>query len=200
MGGQETLLLDAFHPRLLAGAVALDSATNMAARYRAFRSLPGGLELERQARAEIGGTPVSDPPGYASRSPITYARRLATDNVPLYIWWSRRDRVVIDQGAESGRLYRAIEAANPFAPVHEVVGTWDHSAEMHPTTDLPAALVEVGLIQLERPRADPSLTLQVRVPMRSAPASLSVPAGVAQSLRTPAGAAARVPGWRPSTT
>lgn len=36
MGGQETLLLVARHPRLLAGASALDSATDMAARYRAF--------------------------------------------------------------------------------------------------------------------------------------------------------------------
>ena len=38
MGGQETLLLDALHPHLLAGAVALDSATNMAARWRAYLS------------------------------------------------------------------------------------------------------------------------------------------------------------------
>jgi pimeloyl-ACP methyl ester carboxylesterase len=199
MGGQETLLLDALHPRLLAGAVALDSATDMAARYRAFGSLPGGLELQQQARAEIGGTPVTDPRAYAARSPITYARRLATDGVPLYIWWSRHDRVVVHQNAESGRLYRAIEAVDPFAPVHEVVGTWDHSAEMHPLTDLPAALVEVGLIQVDQPRVGPSLTVPVRVPMRSSPASLSIPAAVAQSLRTPAGPVARVPGWRSST-
>jgi poly(3-hydroxybutyrate) depolymerase len=199
MGGQETLLLDALHPRLLAGAVALDSATNMAARYRAFASLRGGLELQEQARAEIGGTPATDPPAYAARSPITYARRLATDNVPLYIWWSRHDRVVVDQYAESGRLYRAIKAIDPFAPVHQVVGSWDHSAEMHPMTDLPAALVEVGLIQLDQPRVGLSRTVPVRVPMRSRPASLSIPAGVAQSLRTPAGAAVRVPGWRSST-
>jgi hypothetical protein len=103
MGGQETLLLDAFHPRLLTGAAALDSATDMTARYRAFAGLPGGAVLQDKARIEIGGTPVSAPRAYAARSPMTYVRRLATDGVPLFIWWSTRDRVIRDQFMESGR-------------------------------------------------------------------------------------------------
>ena len=36
MGGQETLLLVARHPHLLAGAAAFDPATDMARRYRDF--------------------------------------------------------------------------------------------------------------------------------------------------------------------
>ena len=39
MGGQETLLLVARHPKLLAGAAAFDPVTNMASRYRDFSRL-----------------------------------------------------------------------------------------------------------------------------------------------------------------
>jgi pimeloyl-ACP methyl ester carboxylesterase len=186
MGGQETLLLDALHPRLLAGAVALDAATNMAARYAAFPARKGGHELQTQARAEIGGTPLTDPRAYAARSPITYARRLATDGVPLYIWWSTHDRVIANQYGESGLLFRTIRRINPNAPVYQVVGWWDHSAEMHPMTQLPDALVELGLMHVDSVPAARSLVVPVQVPMRTKPALLSVPAwtGVAQSLRT----------------
>ena len=167
MGGQETLLLDALHPQLLAGAVALDSATNLTARYRAFGSLPGGQQLQQLMRLEVGGAPAVTPAAYAARSPITYARLLARSRVPLYIWWSTRDQVVRDQRAESGLLYRTIKHIDPDAPVYEYVGSWVHSAEMHPMTQLPLALVELGLIHanvdLARKRDD-SLTIPVRVP------------------------------------
>ncbi len=151
MGGQETLLLDALHPRLLAGAVALDSATNMAARYRAFATLPDGAGLQQRMRTEIGGTPTSAPAAYAARSPLVYARVLATDGVPLSIWWSTRDEVVRDQRMESGLLYREIKRINPRAPVSEYIGSWAHSAEMRPLAQLPLALVELGIIRLDGP-------------------------------------------------
>jgi pimeloyl-ACP methyl ester carboxylesterase len=149
MGGQETLLLTAMHPRLLAGASALDSATNMAARYRDFPRLPGGLLVQQLARIEIGGTPISVPAAYAARSPIHYVRQLAYSGVPLHIWWSLRDRIVVDQQQESGRLYREIRATNPEAPVTSYVGTWAHSAEMRATARLPLALVKLKLIKLD---------------------------------------------------
>ena len=151
MGGQEALLLVAFHPRLLAGAAALDSATNMAARYRAFASMPGGSRLQRLARIEIGGTPSQVPHAYAARSPSHYARRIATAGVPLHLWWSRRDRIVRNQNAESGALYRAIRRINPEAPVTRYVGDWAHSKEMHPLARLPLVLVRFGLIRLDEP-------------------------------------------------
>jgi poly(3-hydroxybutyrate) depolymerase len=151
MGGQETLLLVAFHPRLLAGAAALDSATNMAARYRAFARLPGGSRLQRLARIEIGGTPSQVPRAYAARSPSHYARRIATAGVPLHLWWSLRDRIVRNQNAESGALFRAIRRINPEAPVTRYVGDWAHSKEMHPLARLPLVLVRFGLIRLDEP-------------------------------------------------
>jgi poly(3-hydroxybutyrate) depolymerase len=140
MGGQETLLLVAKHPRLLAGAAAFDSPTSMAARYQAFDHLKFGDGLQRLARIEIGGTPATDAGGYAVRSPLDWARGIAFSGVPLQIWWSMRDRIVVDQAQESGRLYREIRRLNPTAPVQEFVGTWAHTAEMRAGTRLPIAL------------------------------------------------------------
>jgi pimeloyl-ACP methyl ester carboxylesterase len=151
MGGQETLLLVALHPRLLAGAAALDSATDMAARYQDFPRLPNGVFLQWLARTEIGGTPATTPGAYAARSPVDHVAQLARSGVPIHIWWSLRDRIVADQRQESGRLYRDILAANPEAPVTSYVGRWAHSAEMHATARLPLALVNLKLIKLDEP-------------------------------------------------
>jgi poly(3-hydroxybutyrate) depolymerase len=148
MGGQETLLLAARYPRLLAGAAAFDAPTNMVARYDAFPFLRFGVRLQELARIEFGGTPATDPGGYASRSPLDWARQLAFSGVPLQIWWSTRDRVVVDQAQESGRLYRDIKRLNPLAPVSEHVGTWAHTAEMRANRRLPIAL---GLFHLVPP-------------------------------------------------
>jgi len=151
MGGQETLLLVARHPGLLAGAAALDSATNMAARYNDFGLLRGGRRLRQLARIEIGGTPEQVPRAYAARSPLTFAREIAQSGVPLHLWWSTRDRIVRDQNAESGALYRAIRRINPKAPLTKYVGTWAHSREMRPLTRLPLLLIGFGLIELDEP-------------------------------------------------
>lgn len=151
MGGQETLMLAARHPRLLRGAAALDSATDMTARYRAFPELRDGARLQQLARIEIGGTPDQVPRAYAARSPISLARELAFSGVPLHLWWSLRDRIVTNQNDESGRLYREIKRLNPRAPVTKYVGTWAHSREMHPLTRLPLVLVRFGLIELDEP-------------------------------------------------
>jgi len=127
MGGQEVLLLVALHPYLLAGAAALDSATNMAARYRAFAELRGGGHLQRLARFEIGGTPDQVPGAYARRSPITFARQIALSGVPLRASGEAPGRrIVRDEPAESGALYRAIRRINPAASVTKLVGSWRH--------------------------------------------------------------------------
>lgn len=146
MGGQETLLLVARDPRLLAGAAAFDAPTNLAERYSAFRFLRFGLSLQRLARLEVGGTPWADPQAWSVRSPIEHARRIAESGVPLQIWWSRKDAVVVDQADQSGLLYRAIKRLNRRAPVKEFVGDWRHSAEFKSTRRLPYALALFGLM------------------------------------------------------
>jgi pimeloyl-ACP methyl ester carboxylesterase len=148
MGGQETLLLVAEHPRLLAGAAALDSATDMIARYDAFAQLPDGQHLQQLAREEIGGTPLSAPAAYAARSPVAWADQIAASGVPLQIWWSTRDRIVNDQWNESGRLFLLLKGLGPRAPVTEYVGQWAHSHEYHAGTQLARAMVALGLIRL----------------------------------------------------
>jgi hypothetical protein len=150
MGGQETLLLLAEKPGILAGAAALDSPTNLAARYRAFGKLHNGISLQGLARLEFGGIPRRHHEAYADRSPIFFAREIARSGVPLQIWWSTKDRTVVNGAGESGLLYRAIKKLNPHAPVTQVVGNWAHSAEFKANRRLPIALAQLGLISLVR--------------------------------------------------
>jgi pimeloyl-ACP methyl ester carboxylesterase len=175
MGGQETLLLVARHPSLLAGAAAFDSVTDMARRYRDFARLhcsrgclrrwraPIGRGLQGLARTEIGGTPRSVPRAYARRSPMRYAQEIARSGVPLQLWWSRRDRVV-ESRDQSARLLQVLRRLHPAAPVHVVVGSWPHSADMRPYFMLIPALREFGLFPTPTSVADNSSSHPLRQP------------------------------------
>ena len=144
MGGQETLLLVARFNTLLAGAVALDSPTDLARRYRDFARLSNGRSLQELARREVGGVPESVPGAYARRSPINFARAIAFSRVPLQMFWSTADEVVLDQAHNSAALFRRIKELNPDAPVTGVAGSWSHSAGM--AVNLPGALRRFGLL------------------------------------------------------
>jgi pimeloyl-ACP methyl ester carboxylesterase len=130
MGGQEALLLLAEHPTLLSGVVAFDAPTDLALRYRAIARLWNGAFLQRLMRKEVGGTPTTVPVRYADRSPLHFAANIARASVPIELWWSRRDQVVVDQPTQSGRLFRRIRQLNPGGRFREVIGTWSHMAEM----------------------------------------------------------------------
>jgi dienelactone hydrolase len=156
MGGQESLLLLARHPSLLAGVATFDPVTNMATRYRDFRrlgcnhrcllqwgaSLGAGLRLK--AREEIGGTPRSARHAYALRSPIAYVRKIARSGVPVQLWWSTRDRVVNPRD-QSALFARTLRRLHPRASLYTVVGHWPHSAAMHQYGRLIPALKQFGL-------------------------------------------------------
>jgi pimeloyl-ACP methyl ester carboxylesterase len=158
MGGQETLLLLARHPSLLAGAAAFSSVTDLALQYKNFdrvrcknacRQLLGtslGSNLRKIARREIGGGPGARPGAYAARSPITYSRAIAASCVPLQLWWSVSDQIVIDQQAQTGKFFWQLRKLNPHANVEAFVGFWIHSAEMRARTGLPLALSRFGLL------------------------------------------------------
>jgi poly(3-hydroxybutyrate) depolymerase len=146
MGGQETLLLVARHPRLLAGAAAFDADTNLALRYRDFPALRFGGFLQWAVREEVGGTPSGDPRAYAERSPLDDAGAIARSGVPLELWWSTKDKIVVDQAQQTGLLYQLLQRDDPRAPVREFVGTWAHTAEMRWDRRLPFALQLFGLL------------------------------------------------------
>jgi hypothetical protein len=157
MGGQETLLLVARHPHLLAGAAAFDPVTNMAQRYRDFARLRCnrscqtrwrdhiGSGLRKIAREEIGGTPRSNPRAYARRSPIAYARAIARSGVPLQLWWSNRDAVV-RASTQALPFARKLQRLRPAADVETYVGSWAHSDDMRPYFMLIPALKKFDLI------------------------------------------------------
>jgi pimeloyl-ACP methyl ester carboxylesterase len=146
MGGQEALLLLGRYPRLLAGVAAFDAPTDLAERYRDLRLLRHGLYLRRLMLREVGATPAAAPRLYAARSPLQFATQIASSHVPVELWWSRRDRVVVDQAKQSGRLYRLLMKLNPQAPVRQIVGNWGHMAEMSWRTDLAGAVRWLGLL------------------------------------------------------
>jgi pimeloyl-ACP methyl ester carboxylesterase len=185
MGAQESLLLLARHPRLLAGVAAFDSVTDFALQYREFPRLgcdkrclahlqgKVGEMLQGMARREVGGSPWSARLAWRLRSPITYARRIATSRVPLELWWSSKDAIVLDQGRQSKRLFDEIRRLNPHAPVTAYQGFWRHSAEMRHNTRLPLALAQLGLLPQLAPSQDVQLAKAVR--LFAAPESAGVP-------------------------
>jgi pimeloyl-ACP methyl ester carboxylesterase len=158
MGGQETLLLVARHPGLLAGAAAMDSVTDLPRRYGQMRSLGRqGRDLQSVLRREVGGRPNEQPERYAERSPLALADSIAASEVPLQIWWSHADRIVVDQAHQSGALFRTLRALNPDAPLIAYSGRWRHSTEMRSTSLLPLALIDFGLLRADAMRVPPSV-------------------------------------------
>ena len=158
MGGQETLLLVARHPELLAGAAAMDSVTDLTRRYAQLPDVPCpasclkrwrkpyGIVLQSTMRREVGGDPSEAPRAYAARSGLDQAAKIARSGVPLQVWWSSRDAIVKDQGHQSEQLVREIRELDPCAPVVSYAGRWEHSKEIRASELLPVALSRFGLL------------------------------------------------------
>jgi poly(3-hydroxybutyrate) depolymerase len=177
MGGHETLMLVARHPELLAGAVAMDSVTDLPRRYEQLPDTacdaacskrwgkPYGLVLQAAMREEVGGTPQENPKGYAARSPLAYAGSIARSDVPLQIWWSTEDKIVTDQKHQSGTLFATLRHLGPQAPLSAYIGRWPHSKEMKASQLLPIALRKLGLLPASTKRL-PSSVSQLTIPGR----------------------------------
>ena len=146
MGGQETLLLIARHPGLLAGAAAFDSVTNLYTRYRDFALISNGRRLQFLARIEVGGTPATNADAYVQRSPVNFVKAIARSGVPFQLWWSDADEIVVGQDSQSGQFYRELRALGPRATVEPVQGSWSHTAETYSNLELPGACRWLGLI------------------------------------------------------
>jgi len=145
MGGQETLLLLGQYPRLLAGAVAIDSVTNLYRRYADFALSPRTRGLQALARLEVGGTPRTNPTAYVLRSPTHWIREVARSGVPLQVWWSLADAVVLDQIHQSAHFVEELRRLRPRGRVEPVTGLWSHSQGFS-TVQLPGAARWLGLL------------------------------------------------------
>ena len=66
--------------------------------------------------------------------------------MPLQLWWSVSDQIVVDQQSQTGKLFWQLRRLNPRANVEAFVGFWIHSAEMRARTGLPLALSRFGLL------------------------------------------------------
>jgi dipeptidyl aminopeptidase/acylaminoacyl peptidase len=158
MGGQETLLLVARHGKMLAGAAAMDSVTDLHRRYRQVLELPtdptfverwgapNGVCLQSAMRREVGATPDRAPGRYEARSPLSQARAIARSGVPLQIWWSWKDAIVFDQEHQSQALFKTLRKLGAEAPLIAYSGRWAHSKEMRAHALLPLALQDFGLL------------------------------------------------------
>jgi poly(3-hydroxybutyrate) depolymerase len=163
MGGQETLLLVARHPDLLAGAVAMDSVTDLARRYLQLPGVPCndgcvarwgepyGRVLQAAMQKEVGAPPDVRPAAYAARSPMRRVDRIAASGVPLQLWWSSGDQIVFDQEHQSAQLARELRRAGSCAPIVTYAGTWRHSQAMWSGSLLPVALAGFGLLPRDFP-------------------------------------------------
>jgi poly(3-hydroxybutyrate) depolymerase len=140
MGGQETLLLLGRHPGLLTAAAAFDSVTNFYRRYFDFALRPGTRRQQALARLEVGGTPRTNPTGYVLRSPSHWVRQVASSGVPLQLWWSDADEIVVGQRFQSGQFYADLRRLAPRGPVEKVTGSWGHTAEAYRDLQLPGAV------------------------------------------------------------
>jgi poly(3-hydroxybutyrate) depolymerase len=145
MGGQETLLLLGQHPRMLSGAVAFDSVTDFGLRYEQFARVPRTHALQALARIEVGGTPRTAPEAYRLRSPLHWVEQVARSGVPLQVWWSDADEIVVDQRTQSARFFTELQRHEPQGRVEKVTGSWSHTAESYTRTQLPGAVSWLGL-------------------------------------------------------
>jgi len=147
MGGQETLLLLGQHPGLLAGAVAFDSVTNFYRRYTDFGRIPRTRSLQALARVEVGGTPRTNTEGYVLRSPSHWVRQVAASGVPLQMWWSDADEIVVDQRFQSQKFFEDVRRLGPRGPVEKITGSWGHTAESYSRLQLPGGTRWLGLVR-----------------------------------------------------
>jgi hypothetical protein len=127
-------------------AVAFDAATNFYRRDSDFARSPGGRRAQALAREEVGGTPRTNPRGYDLRSPTHWLPTVARSGVPLQLWWSDKDQIVIDQAHQSAVFYRELRKRRPRGRVEPVTGSWSHSFKTYANVQLPAAVQWLGLV------------------------------------------------------
>jgi hypothetical protein len=101
--------------------------------------------LQALARLEVGGTPSTNPRAYLLRSPMNWIGEIAQSGVPLQVWWSDADEIVVDQSTQSGRFFTELRARGPRGRLERVTGSWSHTAQSYSQLQLPGAVTWLGL-------------------------------------------------------
>lgn len=127
MGGLESLLAAAHHPRLFAAVFAFNPVVDARAWYEDL-ARTGSAELRAEGSdmllaREVGGLPDEIPQAWTERSVFGVIDGLRA--MPTTIWWSRLDLVVPRQAERHGKhLYDELKRRYPAAPVSE----YDHTS------------------------------------------------------------------------
>jgi hypothetical protein len=103
--------------------------------------------LQALARLEVGGTPSSKTTEYVLRSPTHWVREVARAGVPLQLWWSDADEIVVGQQRQSGHFYEELRSLRPRGRIEAVEGSWSHTAETYSHLQLPGAVKWLGLLE-----------------------------------------------------
>ena len=106
---------------------------------------PRTRALQALARVEVGGTPRTAPEAYRLRSPMNWVEQVARSGVPLQIWWSDADEIVVDQRTQSARFFAELRRLEPQGRLEKVTGSWSHTAESYARLQLPGAVSWLGL-------------------------------------------------------
>jgi pimeloyl-ACP methyl ester carboxylesterase len=140
MGGQESLLMAALNPGVIAAVFAFNPVVDVAAWHEDLaRTTSAELRAEGsdgRIADEVGGPPAEVPDAYAARNVLARPGGLdVLRSVPIAVWWSHLDLVVPRQSECHGkRLYDELKRLDPHAPVTE----YDHTARYRltePPTD-----------------------------------------------------------------
>ena len=142
MGGQETALLVAQHPELLAGAAAMDSVTDLTRRYGQLLTVPCdrkclkkwgkpyGYILQAAMRREVGGSPTENPARVRAPQPAQPgAGDRALRRARSRSGGARRTRSSSTSSTSPARLFQTRpQSSTPCAPVSAYEGRWKHSS------------------------------------------------------------------------
>ncbi len=75
-----------------------------------------------------------------------WVREIASSGVPLQVWWSDADEIVVNQHTQSGRFFKELEELGPRGRLEKRTGSWSHTATSYARLQLPGAVAWLGLI------------------------------------------------------
>jgi hypothetical protein len=79
------------------------------------------------------------------RSPSHWATQIAGSGVPLQLWWSDADEIVVNQRFQSAAFFDSLRRIGARGPLERVTGSWGHTAESYRDLQLPGAVRWLGL-------------------------------------------------------